>query len=1023
MKKLLLFSLAAAAASLARGDVREVFAQPPPEARLQMWYHWVADCVTEEGLVADLKAMGELGVGTAHIFAPSMGDLPVKAKPMDAEWLRLFAVAIREAKKHGLTLGFHNCPGWSSSGGPWIAPENSMKKVVWRETDAVVRGGVVADAPALAPPTANLGFYRDIAVFAFPCAGAAPAAVASATTALPRALGTATPGVSATLDFAFAAAWRPRFFLFRTDRDRVSGVLRVEAEADGAWREIGRLEISPWTAVAGDRIVRLNLPKAAASFRATFTSHAFPDWMGQHDTVVTAASFTAQPLIANVAEMNSSTCFYGRHTAENPAEPGLDPESVIDVTAALHPDGTFDWASTPIVRRDGRWRLLRIGYTSTGARPGPATIDGLECDKLDRRGIESHWAAMPAKILALPGAKGTVSHCVIDSYEVGGQNWTEILPTEFERRRGYPLGKHLVTVCGYALGTTGDSLKFLWDWQLTIGELFAENYYDRFAELCRAAGVNSVIEPYGGPFDGLRCGRGADVPTGEFWLGRECYSSPRMASSLAHLHGRRHAATESFTTDEEEGRWSCVPHKLRVAGDERGWLNGINQLVFHSYVHQPFPNARPGISLGRHGSQFNRNTTWWTEGRLWADYVRRGQALLQYGEPVAEFLVMGGPPADELMRRGWNYDFCSPDDLELLTVQDGRLNARYAALILREDEARFTPRQASKLAAMERAGAKVFRGLSPVDAACALGLPPPFDGRGQLQTTRRRSALGETVWLVVNVSDRPFDGEAGFAAEKGTSPERFDAKTGGIGPLAWRRDGDFIRARLRLNPHESTFVVFSAHAAALEADAQTRLSPQPADASVSLDISDGWTLVAFAGPNAPTAPLDLPQLRSWSESNDPRLRYFSGRAVYEKTVGIDVLGCPQPSQVLLDLGEVHDIANVWINHTFIGTLWEPPFCVDITDALTTSNLNLRIEVVNCWPNRMIGDAIARANGAAETKVEGKWPRWVLENRRDSGTGVYTWSNWGEAFRPDETLLKAGLLGPVTLRRGGAAPGS
>ena len=70
MKKLLLFSLVAAAAPLARGDVREVFAQPPPEARLQMWYHWVADCVTEEGLVADLKAMGELGVGTEHIFAP-----------------------------------------------------------------------------------------------------------------------------------------------------------------------------------------------------------------------------------------------------------------------------------------------------------------------------------------------------------------------------------------------------------------------------------------------------------------------------------------------------------------------------------------------------------------------------------------------------------------------------------------------------------------------------------------------------------------------------------------------------------------------------------------------------------------------------------------------------------------------------------------------------------------------------------------------------------------------------------------
>ena len=79
-------------------DVHDVFREPPRQARLQMWYHWIGDCVTEEGIVADLKAMGELGVGAAHVFAPSMAHLPVKAKPMDAEWMRLFAVAIREAK-------------------------------------------------------------------------------------------------------------------------------------------------------------------------------------------------------------------------------------------------------------------------------------------------------------------------------------------------------------------------------------------------------------------------------------------------------------------------------------------------------------------------------------------------------------------------------------------------------------------------------------------------------------------------------------------------------------------------------------------------------------------------------------------------------------------------------------------------------------------------------------------------------------------------------------------------------------
>lgn len=125
----------------ASSEVHEVFANPPPEARLQMWYHWIGDCITEEGIVADLKAMCELGVSTAHIFAPSMADLPVKAKPMDPEWMPLLGVAIREAKRNGLTLGFHNCPGWSSSGGPWITPELSMKKLVWSETDITAGAG------------------------------------------------------------------------------------------------------------------------------------------------------------------------------------------------------------------------------------------------------------------------------------------------------------------------------------------------------------------------------------------------------------------------------------------------------------------------------------------------------------------------------------------------------------------------------------------------------------------------------------------------------------------------------------------------------------------------------------------------------------------------------------------------------------------------------------------------------------------------------------------------------------------
>ena len=992
-------------------SIHDVFAHPPAEARLQMWYHWIGDCVTEEGLVADMKAMGELGVGTAHIFAPSMAELPVKAKPMDAEWLRLFSVAIREAKKNGLTLGFHNCPGWSSSGGPWITAENSMKKVVWSETD------VPADASGeicLPQPPTNLGFYRDIAVYAFPIHGTRKPIVDP----FPRTLNTEKPGTSATCELEYETAFRPRFFLFRTERDRTSGVLVVEAEGEDGWKEVGKTELSPWDAVTDDRTVRLSLVAPAKRFRVTFTSAAFPAWMGQHDTKIVSASFSELPLVENVAKRNSSTNAYGLDHADNPDEHGLDPLSVLDLTASLRADGTLHLATSQLSDLStSQFRILRIGYTTTGARPGPATVDGLECDKLDKRGVEAHWAAMPAKILALPGAKGTVSHCIIDSYEVGGQNWTEILPGEFAKRRGYPLDKHLVTVCGYALETMGKSLEFLWDWQKTIGELFAENYYDRFTELCHENGVKSVLEPYGGPFDALLCGRSADVPTGEFWLGRACYGSPRLAASLAHLHGKVRAATESFTTDEEEGRWTGVPHKFRVAGDQNAWLNGINQIVFHSYLHQPFANAKPGLSLGRHGSQFNRNTTWWKEGRGWADYVRRGQALLQYGKPVAEFLVWGGPPADELMRLGFNYDFCGEADIGRFELRDGKLVVRgagsYAALILRDDEAKLSPTSRKRLADLERQGARIVRGMFSGKDAEALGCCAPFDGRGQLQAIRRAGEKGETVWFVVNVSDGDFDGAVRFAYDLGTSPERFDAKSGNIESLAFAAESGFAAVPLSLRPHESTFVVFSPSSS--NGCARVPLGVATGERRI-LPLADDWTITSFSGPAAPIAPLKLKTLASWSDSPDPKLRHFAGRAVYERRVEIEGARLNGQSRVLLDLGDVHDIANVWVNGRFVGTLWEPPFRVDIASALPTpgSGFDLKIEVVNCWPNRMIGDAIARANGAAEAKVEDKWPQWVLDGRADSGTGIFTWSCWSEAFRPDDELFKAGLLGPVKL---------
>ena len=89
--------------------------------------------------------------------------------------------------------------------------------------------------------------------------------------------------------------------------------------------------------------------------------------------------------------------------------------------------------------------------------------------------------------------------------------------------------------------------RFLWDVRRTIADLFAENYFGHFAELCRKRGLKTSIEPYTGPFESLQCGAPADIVMGEFWSGGQGHRSVKIASSVAHIYGKTIVGAESFT--------------------------------------------------------------------------------------------------------------------------------------------------------------------------------------------------------------------------------------------------------------------------------------------------------------------------------------------------------------------------------------------------------------------------------------------------------------------------------------------
>ena len=168
------FAASCAAAADTAADLERGFTNPPDSAKPHTWWHWVNGNITKEGITLDLEAMKRVGVGGAQIFDVAPGDPAGKVDYGSPQWHAMIKHAVQEADRLGIELCMHNCAGWSSSGGPWIKPENAMQMVVTSEKR--VAGPMTFSATLAQPPT-RLGFYRDIAVVAFPTPAAETASM------------------------------------------------------------------------------------------------------------------------------------------------------------------------------------------------------------------------------------------------------------------------------------------------------------------------------------------------------------------------------------------------------------------------------------------------------------------------------------------------------------------------------------------------------------------------------------------------------------------------------------------------------------------------------------------------------------------------------------------------------------------------------------------------------------------------------------------------------------------------------
>lgn len=713
-----------------RGEttLEKSFATPPQDARPWCYWYWMNGNVTREGIVADLQAMHDLGIG--GVFLMDIGIHPAgPAAYQSVQWYELMKLAVSEAKRHGIQVSFH-CPGWSASGGPWITPEMAMQELTWSEMHI---DGSREISVSLPQPPSKLGFYRDIAVLAFPTRQGDDQSLRDLKPNVVDVDGRPAPGAAAAFDgdTNTTATLPPEFDLVFNRPIEARSLFIRAARANGGFQ----VKLQAWDDSRGAfRPLAEIRSNTSGPFSAQIGSTAFPLARSNKFRLQFQSRRAGERAIIEEMDLRggyrdpqwvAKTGFATDHVttdpkAEQPHSDDVIPlDQIVDLTKNLGSDGKLTW--TP---PKGRWTILRLGHTPTGIKiaPAPKGGEGLECDKMSREAADFHYDHFMTPLLKELGPdlrKGLACQHV-DSYEAGWQNWTARFPEDFKARRGYDLTKYLPAVTGRIVGDMATTDKFLWDFRRTIGDLYADGHYGRLAERSHQDGLGFSTEPYGGPFEFVQVGARADFPMIEFWIptNPEARKVAFHGVFAGHIAGRRIIGAESFTSGPPEERWNAHPFSLKAMGDYI-WTCGVNRFVIHVSAHQPLvgEHLKPGLTCAGNGIHFDRCNTWFSQGRAWIQYLTRSQAFLQQGEHVADAIYFQGDdsphwtgPFQPELPEGYDFDACGGETLSQLEVRDGRLalphGKSYRYLVLPHD-GRMTFRSLKSVSELLRAGATI----------------------------------------------------------------------------------------------------------------------------------------------------------------------------------------------------------------------------------------------------------------------------------------------------------------------------
>jgi alpha-L-rhamnosidase len=698
--------------------------------------------------------------------------------------------------------------------------------------------------------------------------------------------------------------------------------------------------------------------------------------------------------------------------------------------------------------------------------------EGFVLDHYDRAAAEAHLQAVGDRLLEAFGEKRPYA-IFSDSLEDDGSDWTGDLIEEFRARRGYDLTSYLPALVGDIGPMTGDVRH---DWGKTLTELANERFLAPLHDWARQHHTLLRSQTYGTPPVTLSSNRYADLPEGEakasLLMWRE-FSDTRWAASAGHLFGNPVISSETWTWLHSPA-FRATPLDLKAEADAH-FLQGINQLVGHGWPYSPPEAGEPGWRMYA-ASALNAHNPWSFVMPELDLYLQRVSFALRQGKPANDValllpnddiwstfsvrkesdksvvtpagfntaganLSMDDPLNGSLLSKlipqvldaGFNFDFIDADAiatvgipykvlilpaidrLPLETYRKIEEYARHGGILV---AAHSLPSIAPGLLQEKLEGPQIreisehlFRADHPpghfipdetqVGSALATYLAPDvvfLPKTPRIGFIHRKLASGD-LYFIVNTTNRSQHVETTFR-HSAKYAQVWDAFTGRVTATALSSS-----LHLDLQPYESRLVLLTDATLHGEKPAQT----EPSSETKTIELKKDWE-VSIGDSNEI---IPMAELHSWSE--EPASKYYSGRAIYQRTfnlpakelgTGIDgvldfgpgkIIEEPNPlpdhSMKAYLEGPVCEAAQVYVNGVSAGFVWHPPYSLDITTLLKPGVNALKIVVGNTAINSLAGRAL---------------PTYRLLNQR-----------YGERFTPQDMgyleSLPSGILGDLQLK--------